>query len=56
MRYVRLVYHVYFYGKLKYNELYLTVWGGVLGLPSFPKSALIVEWMSNIRVGETITW
>ena len=55
MRYVRVVYYVSFYGKLNYNELYLTVWGGVLGLPSFPGSALIVEWMSNIRVGEVRT-
>ena len=52
MKYVRLLYYVSFDGKLKYNEYYLTVWGDILGLPSFPQSALIVEWMSNIRVGE----
>ena len=43
MKYVRVLYYVSFNVNLKYNELYLTVWGGVLGLPSFPQSALIVE-------------
>ena len=55
MRYVRVLYYVSFYGKLKYNELYLTVWCGVFGLRSFPQCALIVEWMSSIRVGEVRT-
>ena len=54
IRYVRVVYAVFIYWKVKIlNRSWL--YGGVgLGRPSFPLSALIVEWLSNLRVGKNI--